>query len=360
MSELGRVAAVGESRRDGPRAATLADAIEGPRADDRDAPGRVTIRLFDADRSDRELDIDEALDKRLGDRQLLWIDVEGHADPDTARAIAERLDLQPMTRGLLARAPRGAHIALHGDYLHVCIATQADHDPSEKPHWLDVVAKGDVVLTRHDDALPMLRDLDERIQADATIGELDAAAFAATTVDAAVTGYFKAVDAIEEAVDHLDAIALAGDPDHDVLADLVDVRRRISRLRRVLSGQREVFAAFATPDFRAAVGDDAEAFGSIASRFDAAMQSVENSRDLLLGSFEVFMTRTAQRTNDTMKVLALATVLLLPGSLIAGLLGMNVIVPLDKDSPGSFWLVLVSIAVLAGVVLLVARLRRWI
>ena len=90
------------------------------------------------------------------------------------------------------------------------------------------------------------------------------------------------------------------------------------------------------------------------------MHSVENSRDLLLGSFEVFMTRTAQRTNDTMKVLALATVLLLPGSLIAGLLGMNVIVPLDKDNPESFWLVLVSIAVLAGVVLLVARLRRWI
>jgi len=50
------------------------------------------------------------------------------------------------------------------------------------------------------------------------------------------------------------------------------------------------------------------------------------------------MTRTAQRTNDVMKVLALATVLLLPGSLIAGLLGMNVIVPLDKDSPLSFWL----------------------
>ena len=71
---------------------------------------------------------------------------------------------------------------------------------------------------------------------------------------------------------------------------------------------------------------------------------MENSRDLLLGSFEVFMTRTAQRTNDTMKVLALATVLLLPGSLIAGLLGMNVTVPLNKDNPMSFWMVVVAIA----------------
>ena len=72
------------------------------------------------------------------------------------------------------------------------------------------------------------------------------------------------------------------------------------------------------------------------------------------------MTRTAQRTNDTMKVLALATVLLLPGSLIAGLLGMNVTVPLAQDNPMSFWIVVVAIAVLATVVLLFARARRWI
>ena len=72
------------------------------------------------------------------------------------------------------------------------------------------------------------------------------------------------------------------------------------------------------------------------------------------------MTRTAQRTNDVMKVLALATVLLLPGSLIAGLLGMNVTVPLSKDDPSSFWLVVGAIVVLAIAVLVLARYRRWI
>ena len=59
------------------------------------------------------------------------------------------------------------------------------------------------------------------------------------------------------------------------------------------------------------------------------------------------MTRTAQNTNDVMKVLALVTVFLVPGSLIAGLLGMNVEVPLPKEGPVSFWLVVVAIVVLA-------------
>jgi Mg2+ and Co2+ transporter CorA len=72
------------------------------------------------------------------------------------------------------------------------------------------------------------------------------------------------------------------------------------------------------------------------------------------------MTRTAQRTNDIVKVLTIATVLLLPGSLIAGMLGMNVVVPLNKDDPLSFWIVVAGVVALAIVVITLARLRRWI
>ena len=89
-------------------------------------------------------------------------------------------------------------------------------------------------------------------------------------------------------------------------------------------------------------------------------RAVESARDLVLGSFNVYSTRVAQRTNDTMKVLTLVTVLLLPGSLIAGLLGMNVVVPLNKDEPASFWIVVAGVATLAVVIIAVARRRGWL
>ena len=72
------------------------------------------------------------------------------------------------------------------------------------------------------------------------------------------------------------------------------------------------------------------------------------------------MTRTAQRTNDVMKVLALATVLLLPGSVVAGLLGMNMLIPLPEDNPMSFWLVVSGVAIFAVSILVIARARRWL
>lgn len=321
----------------------------------------VIVRLFDADRTDATLELEEALHRRLSKRQLLWIDLQGDASEEAVAAIAERLELKPSTRRILERHESGAHVALHGTYVHLRVATEADHDPSESPHWLDLLAAGNVVVSSHAEPVGLLGHLDERIETDTTIGIIDAAAFVATAVDAAVTSYFKAVDGIEEAVDRLDGKALSPGAREDVLAELVRLRRRIARLRRVLTSQREVFAAFATPDFGVvAPGEDAEAFQAVARRFEDALQNVEDSRDLLLGSFDVFMTRTAQRTNETMKVLALATVLLLPGSLIAGLLGMNVVVPLPKDDPLSFWIVVLAIGLLAAGVLLFARLRRWI
>jgi Mg2+ and Co2+ transporter CorA len=58
--------------------------------------------------------------------------------------------------------------------------------------------------------------------------------------------------------------------------------------------------------------------------------------------------------------LTLATVLLLPGSMIAGLLGMNVEVPLDKENPLSFWFAVGGIAVLALAIIAIAKVRRWL
>ncbi len=223
------------------------------------------------------------------------------------------------------------------------------------------MAAGNVVLTRHDEPVAFLRDLDERVEADTNVGAIDAPAFVATAIDSAITSYFKSVDEIEDAVERLDRRALLGRPGDDVLSDLVALRRRIGRLRRVLSDERDVFAAFRAADFAAVAPDgDTAAFLALADRFESALRNVEQSRDLLIGSFDIFMTRTAQRTNEVMKVLALATVLLLPGSLIAGLLGMNMPIPLSDENLTSFWLVLATIILLALAVLVFARVRRWI
>ncbi|MBI3748614.1 MAG: hypothetical protein HY262_07195 [Chloroflexi bacterium] len=329
------------------------------------APAQVNeihARLFDADRTDENLSLDDAIRRRVGKTQLLWVDVQGSMPDAAADELARRLDLSPRVRRILTDAATGPHLALHGTHFHLRVMTEASDDPTHQWRWLDIVAARNHVVTVHADPIDFLRRIDERIEADASVGRLDGAAFARSILDAAVTSYFQAVDAIEAEVDRIDARSLRPQVDDDLLGDLVALRRRVARLRRALSAHREIYGTLAGADFsRMTEGEDVgTAYAAVAGRFEDAIHSVEDSRDLLLGSFDLFMTRTAQRTNDVMKVLALATVLLLPGSLIAGLLGMNVVVPLPKDDPASFWVVLVAIGLLAAAVVVVAWRFRWI
>ena len=76
-------------------------------------------------------------------------------------------------------------------------------------------------------------------------------------------------------------------------------------------------------------------------------------------SFDVLIARTGHRTNDIMKVLTLTSVILLPGVVIAGFMGMNFNVGIFTAAWGFYAVVAVTVAI-AVLVIGVAKLREWI
>ncbi len=323
---------------------------------------RVHVRRFDADRQDEVLGLDAALAAHPTARQLLWIDIADEPTKDEVDRLVAAFELNPPTRRALETPGDLPHLAIHGRYLHIRVAAEPNDERPASTPWLDIVGGDNVVITHHRQPIAFLDDMDDRIELDTSFGSLDSGTFAASLLGATVTSYFRAVDAIEDDVDRLDARSLRDDGTRELLDDLVALRRRIARLRRVLTDHRQLFASLAGAEIAQVTDnpDSGAAFQAVAGRFENAIGAVEDAREVLIGSFEVYMTRTAQRTNDVMKVLTLVTVLLLPGSMAAGLLGMNVTVPLNKDDPMSFWYVIAGVVILAVVIIVAARIRRWL
>ncbi|MDQ3056626.1 MAG: hypothetical protein M3Q96_02610, partial [Pseudomonadota bacterium] len=317
-------------------------------------PGRLGIVavLFDADGSDSELAPAQIDPSRLSDHQLLWIELCGDDDAQLKDVVAQ-LGLSDHLAAVRAGMCGHPRVENFGDWFLVRAAAITDDDPStgadstaadstaadstadgigaaashrKHAHRLrfaaeefTIVVGRNFVLTLHDAPLRFIDELREREQAETQLGVLSAESFTASLLDWTLATYFDAVSEFETAVDRLEVHLLGSRRHRDCLPDLADLRRVVSKLRRQLASHRNLFAALQRPDFRPAADEAANGhFLRLGERFDHAMEAVENARDMIVGTFELFATRAAQRTNDNMRRLTFATVLIGTLAVLAG------------------------------------------
>jgi len=324
----------------------------------------VRILLFDANGDDQALDEASIDPAALDEQQLLWIDVEDE-DADVAESVVtrlvERLQLGPTAPALLRDLDGRPRLHNVDDWFLV-EATAVEHEGRLRftGRTLVIVCGRNFVLTLHLGPLAFLDQLRHREHGETRLGTLSAESFTMSLLDWQIESYLHAVSDFEAAVDRLEVAVLSRETQREVLPDLARLRRGASRLRRLLAPHRSVFGAMARPDFRPDAGELVDKqFRALEQRFERAMDAVENARDLVVGSFELFATRTAQRTNDTMRVLTFVTVVLGTLAFAAGALGMNFNAPFFQSGESGFW---TAIAVMGGFVVLAlgfARWRRW-
>jgi len=345
----------------------LARARQSKGEGNRTAHAGATVRaiLFDAEGMDHPVAEADVSLATLNGHQLLWVDIED-TDAHDAEAVVDRLvgrlELGAEATELLRDLDGGAQLRNFGDWFFAqAVAVEHQGQLRFGGRGLAIVCGRNFVVSLHRGPIAFLDELRDRERADSRIGALSAESFTASLLGWLVDSYLQAVTDFEAAVDRLEVSVLASKVHRECLPELAQLRRGASRLRRMLAPHRHVFAALARPDFRPDEEGDADRhFRALDQRFERAMDAVENARDLVVGSFELFATRSAERTNDTMRALTFVTVLLGTLAVIAGVLGMNFQVPFFESGAPGFWTAIAGMALLAVVAVVVARLRRWI
>jgi Mg2+ and Co2+ transporter CorA len=312
--------------------------------------------LSKGDGSDEAIDLRTWGSRRLAQDELLWIDVQSldEGDLDVVRGA---IRLSEDAAEALESEPGKPDARVLQDAVEV-IVLSLDDDDTHDPASLRILMGDGWVITRHEVPMPSLDEHRARITDQREVGQLTPLEFLVSLLDWHVDSFFRAAEELEAEVDDLDDAALRRDD--DLLQDLVAMRRRIAKVRRIVSVHREVFAEVMRPGFLTGLEEgESNALRHLADRLERAGEGVAHVREMLIGTFDVHMTRTAQRTNDTMKILTLASVILLPSVVVAGIMGMNFKVPIFENS-SLFFVVVGFMAVMAVVTLLVARWRHWL
>ena len=225
---------------------------------------------------------------------------------------------------------------------------EEDHE-DEDLIALECVVGKNWVITAHDRPIPSPRGVLGASLRFGDTGVLDGPAFLATLLEWVLGAYSEAFERLEERLEEFDVHAMRGRVSSTTLKELVAIRREVGVLRRALSAHRSALTALTHPELEA-LGSDAsgERFESLLRRFEATVQEARDARESTVGSFDVLIARTGHRTNDIMKVLTLTSVILLPGALIAGLMGMNFKLGLF-EATWPFYVVIALVAAIAVV-----------
>lgn len=336
-----------------------------PRSEKIDADRRdvVAAYLFDQHRGDRIEDWEAAL-PALGDDDVLWIDLD---QPSDATVSSVRQALGISDAGLnRQRSGESAGFRQHDGYLHlVTIAvSEPEHDAKQDTVVIECFVGANWILTDHAAEVAALDEFRAIVEGEGAVGRLDAASFLAALLEWIVGSYLRAFDEIEAELEDFDVKALTrptGDPEEQI-ATLVAARRRVGHLRRALAPHREIFAALSHSEFDPISTEGSSArFTELTTRVDGALAAARDAKDGIASSFDVLIVRTEHRTSEIIKVLTIASILLLPGALLAGIAGMNVNFKLDVFFDSTlFWTVAAMIVAVAVSTLGLARQRRWL
>jgi Mg2+ and Co2+ transporter CorA len=316
------------------------------------------VFLYDADGRDHRLGADEINVDAIGEHQLLWIDV---SDLDSLVTAARQVDLPAASVARITDGLTRPELLFHDAYFHLVVVLAERTPLGYEPVALHCVVGENWILTAHRRTTEVLDRFAARIRGDSPLGRLDAPALLAAFLDEHIASYLRESELLEVELDRLDLQVMAGRADDDaVIKQLVELRQRLGRLRRLVAPHRDLYGLLARPDFEMLSGTESvDAFARLEQRANQALQQLETTREMIVSSFDVYTTWTAHRTNKVMKLLTIASVALLPSTLLASVMGMNSL-PHELTTPAAFMTTMIAMTCLFVTVVGLARHRGWL
>ena len=179
-------------------------------------------------------------------------------------------------------------------------------------------------------------------------------------VDAMVDAYRPEMDTLEDRIDELER-QIFEQPDPMLVRRILDEKRQIAGLRRIITPQRDVVARLARRDFVDVSTEMSFRFRDVYDHIVRVADDVLIFQDRITGMLDAHLTNVSNRLNEVMKVLTVVSTIFMPLTLMTGAYGMNV--PLPQFPGGEhaqfWWLFSISVAVAVGMLAMFRR-RRWI
>jgi len=250
----------------------------------------------------------------------------------------------------------------YGDYLYV-ILHRIDFKAPEhcfRTHDVDFFLGANYLVTIHSGESRSIDDVCQVCQRNSrALGE-GAAAFMHRIVDSMVDNYRPEVEELGERLDEIEEKVFESSSP-SLAKDIINFKRDVSSLRRVVQPQRDVVGRLGRREFGFIDEQIAYRFRDV---HDHLVRLVDESmflQDRITSLLDANMTTVSNQLNSVMKVLTVIATLFMPLTVLTGMWGMNVTLPVFPGGEAAqFWWVAAMMLALSAGMLGYFRRRGWL
>jgi magnesium transporter len=299
----------------------------------------------------------------LAHGRVTWVNIE-KPTPEDMTYLRERYPFHPLDlEDCLSRLER-PKIDEYDDYLFIIMQFPVFDDARRvsRPSEVDMFIGAGYLVTVHDGNLWPIAKFFDGCQAEEQLRQehmgRGASRLLHDVVDRLVDYCFPILYKVDANIQEIEEDIFTEDV-KGVVQEISWVRRDIIALQRIVKPQIAIVANLEHKD-RPFIREELDVyFGDVLDHLYKAWDMLEDHRDVIEGLSDTANTLTTYRINEVMKILTIISVIMLPLTLLSGIYGMNIALPL-ANYPLSFLLILLLMAVIAGGMILYFRKRHWI
>jgi magnesium transporter len=245
------------------------------------------------------------------------------------------------------------YVVLHGIDFHTGHHAFDTHD-------VDFFLGPTYLVTVHDGHAASINDLREHVTRNPKIlGEGPVSLFH-RIVDAMVDHYRPEIEKLEDRLDDLEN-RIFDAPDQALVRRILNEKREVAALRRIVIPQRDVVSRLARRDF---VDISTEMSFRFRDIYDHLVRIADDGmffQDRITGMLDAHLSNVSNRLNQVMKVLTVVATIFGPPTLLASIYGMNVPLPrFPGGEDAQFWWITGLMVAMIVIMLGAFRRKRWI
>ncbi len=174
-----------------------------------------------------------------------------------------------------------------------------------------------------------------------------------------INNYFPQLETIDNELDKLENLALTN-PNPNVLERLMNVKRELQGLRKVIYPQREAISNISLGRYNFISEDTKTYCRDLYDHMVILTDLLEDYRETIASVMEINLSVTSNKLNEVMKVLTVIATVLMPLTLIASIYGMNFKFMPELNWKYGYFITLGFMLVVLVITVIFLKRKKWI